>query len=219
MPSCKFIQRANEGASARFNAAVKEIDWIRIGNAAIPSASRVVRVAEQEAAAAGPQMMGGEMPMGGEMMGGDYRGGEMPMGGEMMMGGEFGGVPQVDPDPGEGRYINKDYTMLEEGKLRSVMQDTASVSPEDAYLVVAKRIPVRMRLKVDQRKLVKLLLECANSELTLEVRQVRVNPEDDGSRRGGMFPGMGPMMGGGPEAGMLNRRQRGSAEEDKTFSL
>ena len=174
----QVIQRANENATARFNAAVKEIEWIRIGKKAIPSAGRITRVTGADAG----DMMGGD-PMG------DPRTQEMPgafedysrdeMGGMDGMG--LGGAGATGPDPGEGRYVDKDYKKLDEGKLRTVMQSTESVAPEDAYLVVAKRVPVRMRLKVDQRKLHQLLVECANSELTIEVRELRVNPADSTS--------------------------------------
>ena len=40
---------------------------------------------------------------------------------------------------------------------------------------------MRLRLSIDQRQLPRLLIACANSELTVEVRQVRLNPTDDGS--------------------------------------
>lgn len=210
----QIIQRANANSSARFNAAVKEIEWVRIGNQAIDSAGHITRITEQ-AAGQGMMGMGMEMGMGmrGEMPGGEMMGPPPGYEGGEMMGGEFQ-VAQVSPDPGEGRYISKDYSMLEAGKLRGVMQDTASVSPEDAYLVVAKRIPVRMRLKVDQRKLNKLLVECANSELTLEVREVRVNPSDDGSSQAGFGYQRSPR-----EGEFQGRNPRGtSLGDDKTFS-
>jgi hypothetical protein len=47
-----------------------------------------------------------------------------------------------------------------------------------------------MRLIVDQRKLPKLLAECANSRLPVEVRQVRVNRQGGGGGGGGMDYGM-----------------------------
>ena len=38
-----------------------------------------------------------------------------------------------------------------------------------------------MRVRMDQRYLSRLLIECANAPLTLEVRQVRINPNTSGS--------------------------------------
>jgi hypothetical protein len=67
---------------------------------------------------------------------------------------------------------------------------------------------VRMRFIMDQRKLNRLLAECGNSKLPLEVRQVRVNrAEGQASMSGGMVGGSGygegygggmPGGGGGP---------------------
>jgi hypothetical protein len=40
-----------------------------------------------------------------------------------------------------------------------------------------KMMPIRLQLSVDQRKLPDLLVECANSSMPVEVRQLRLNPE------------------------------------------
>ena len=74
-------------------------------------------------------------------------------------------------DPAEKRYVDKNYQPLAGEALRAAMTST---DPEDAYLAVAKRMPVRMRFQMDQRAIPRLLLACSNSPLTIEVRQVRV---------------------------------------------
>lgn len=171
----QVIQRTNADATARFNATVKEIEWLRIGKKAIRSDGRIIRVGDEETAGGA----GGEMAFR-EREGGSERMSEFERRDGPMREGEMMDAVAQDPDPGEGRYVDKDYKELEPGKLRDAMKSSDSVAPEDAYLLVAKRIPVRMRLKVDQRNFHRLLLECANSELTIEVREVRINPEDDG---------------------------------------
>jgi hypothetical protein len=70
-----------------------------------------------------------------------------------------------------------------------------SRSPEDALLAVAKRMPVRIRVGIDQRKLNVFLAQCGNAKLPLEVRQVRINRPP--APVGGMG-GYGMMAGGGP---------------------
>jgi hypothetical protein len=75
-----------------------------------------------------------------------------------------------------------------------------SSQPGDAFLVVAKRMPVRMRVQMDVRKLPLFLCECANSNLPVEIRQVRINAPA-GTGGGGMRGGGGGMLGGG--GGML----------------
>jgi len=54
-----------------------------------------------------------------------------------------------------------------------------------------KRIPVYMKLFMDQREVPSLLMECANSSLPVEVRQLRINPS-----KGGAVGGRGAAAGG-----------------------
>jgi hypothetical protein len=78
-----------------------------------------------------------------------------------------------------------------------------------------KRMPIRMTLYIDQRKIAKLLVECANSAMPIEVRRVRFKPNEGtvvqfGSQGGGggqPAAPAGPAMnfgggggGGGPAA-------------------
>ena len=80
-----------------------------------------------------------------------------------------------------------------------------STTPEDALLAVAKRMPVRIRVAIDQRKLNVLLAQCGNSKLPVEVRQVRINRPPaavgasgmGGGGYGGGMPGGGEGGGGG----------------------
>jgi hypothetical protein len=51
-----------------------------------------------------------------------------------------------------------------------------------------------MRLVIDQRKIPKLLVECGNSPLTVEVQQMRVNPAGGSRGRGGEEAGMAPAL-------------------------
>jgi hypothetical protein len=113
------------------------------------------------------------------------------------------------PDPADRRYVDTKNEPLEASRLRSAMQ---SASKDDAFLVVAKRMPVRMRFKMDLMKLPLLMVNCANSELPFEIRQVRINApagqaggsygsmDGGGGPRGG--PSMGGMGGGGSGMGM-----------------
>ncbi len=93
-------------------------------------------------------------------------------------------------DPANGRYVDANYKPLTGDELRTKMK---SDSPDDATLVVAKRIPVRMRFLVNQRNLQSLLAECGNANLMLEIRQVRIGNTTPATVGGGM--GMGSGMG------------------------
>jgi len=73
-------------------------------------------------------------------------------------------------------------------------------------VTVAKRIPVRIRLQMDQRQVHRLLVECANSPLTFEVRQLRLNPT--GISRTGFGGGREAAFAGEGAAGGLFARSR-----------
>ncbi|MFI4874713.1 MAG: hypothetical protein ACIALR_05225, partial [Blastopirellula sp. JB062] len=128
---------------------------------------------------------------------------------EMMMaemdnpyGDGMGGGAMVLFDPAQFRYVDKDYKKIDAETLKTAMtQPTA----EDYYLAVAKRLPVRMRMTIDQRKIDKLLVECGNADLTLEVRQLRLNPTT-GSGMGG---GYGGGLGGGYQGGFESESYMG----------
>ena len=116
----------------------------------------------------------------------------------------------VRGDPGEGRYVDRNYQPLTATQLRSSI---SSDSPEDAYLAVAKRMPIRMRLTMDQRRITRLLVECANSQLTVEVRQVHVTAQhfegDPGTQGDEGGVGDFPWAGGGDDQA---HRRRGDAD-------
>ncbi|TVS08401.1 MAG: hypothetical protein EA424_28645, partial [Planctomycetaceae bacterium] len=212
-----IIRNTNEGAESRHEAVVKTIESILIGPSAVGRAGQITRLG----GAAGMGGMGGmgmEGSMdeyggygdeyggygeeGGGMMGGGMMGGGMMgggMGGSMMGNGMegddmMGARSPASRDPANFRYVDNEYTPLPAQRLRDAM---AAGSPEDAFLVVAKRMPVRLRLLVDQRRIHRLLAQFGNSALPVEIRQVRVNPPTGGGGMGGGFDEEGGGLGGG----------------------
>lgn len=215
-----IIRQTNDKAESRHEAVVKTIETILIGRHAPPRAGQVIRL--------GGGGMGGGMPgMDAGMPGGDMYGSAgapgmdagsgsampaagMPAGGAEAMtapGGDAGmpgmpgmpGMGAVSLDPAEGRYVDNQYQALKADTLRSALRAETTA---DAFLVVAKRMPVRMRLVVDERKLPRLLAQFGNAFLPVEVRQVRINRGKDAG--GGGFDMMnmgGGMMGGSPGMG------------------
>jgi hypothetical protein len=175
----QVIATVNGEAKQPFQAVIREINELAIGRAAST-------LGGGDSLAGGGDSSG--MLGGAGLMGslGDDEGDDMGSGG--MMGG--GGTPSVSPDPADMRYVDVNYEPMDAVSLRTKM---ASSSPDDAYTTVAKRIPVRMNLKMDQRKIPLLIAECGNAALMIEVRQVRINPKS-GAGMGG--PGMGGGMGG-----------------------
>ncbi|HEV7281272.1 MAG TPA: hypothetical protein VGN57_13795 [Pirellulaceae bacterium] len=194
----EMIRRTNGDADAYYEAIVKEIQFIRIGAVAVRSDAMITPLVP----AAG--MMGGSgdlsgMPseeLGGS--GGDPYAQSGGYGSEGMPGGDMGPGSgtgaSVELDPAAGRYVDNAYKPLTAEELRSSLTTT---DPTKAYLAVAKRMPVRMRVRMDQRYLNRLLVECANAPLTLEVRQVRINPGTSGAATGAYGGGGGSPYGGG----------------------
>jgi hypothetical protein len=170
----QIIARTNEGATTRHSAAIRKILNIKIGKQAVYSDVTV------------------------ETIGGEGDGSSRRASSESAASDD----PNAIPDPAEGRYVDKNYEPLPAATLRQVMENEGELAPEQAYLAVAKRVPVRMRVSMDQRHIDKLLVECANSELTVEVRQLLINPDYVPSRAsqpgGGGFGDLG--FGGPPRA-------------------
>jgi hypothetical protein len=92
------------------------------------------------------------------------------------------------------RYVDVNYEPISADVLRSSM---GSASPESAYLTVAKRIPIKINVKMDQRKIPVLVTECGNAAMMIEVRQVRINPKASANYGSGGGMGPGGMPGGG----------------------
>ncbi len=193
-----IIAATNEGAEARHDAAIKEIDFVRLGRNALGFVGQVTPIGT-------PKSTGMVGPEGSPVDGGMPASGYPADSGYPSEGGMPGAGGGIAGDPAEGRYVDSQFQPLPAARLREAL---VSQNPQDAILSVAKRMPVRMRFIMDQRKLNRLLAECGNSKLPLEVRQVRVNrAEGQASMSGGMVGGSGygegygggmPGGGGGP---------------------
>lgn len=167
-----IIKRTNGDAMIRAQAAIKEIQYIQIGRDVTPPSQAGFKVVR-------PEPLGDEE--GSANAEEDEYLSEEPTeyGPDIIEGSEL--APPAGPQSSvaikmelvKNRYYNQDYEPIAD--LQTLL---TSVS-------VAKRIPVRMRLLMDQRQISKLLVECANAPLTFEVRQIRFNPKD--SRRLGGF--------------------------------
>jgi hypothetical protein len=77
------------------------------------------------------------------------------------------------PAPDEGRYVGPDGAPLPSG-----------VAQKEQF----KRMPIHLKLMMDQREIPRLLTQCANSPLPVEVRQLRINPESADGKPGKETP-------------------------------
>lgn len=207
----QIISETNGDADARHNAAVKRIEYIKLGREALSPAGRLAgggTMGGSSSASSSSSGYGSSSPPGGSSSygsappGGSSSYGSFPssassgpspsgssvpssqgsaapgtqgLSGPSSLPASGSGVPGGQLDPAEGRYVDKNYMPLPAQRLRAAIR-TDSPKPDDAYLRVAKRMPIRLGMVIDQRKLPALLAACANAPLTLEVRQVRLNP-------------------------------------------
>jgi hypothetical protein len=194
-----IIKKTNGDATAHHEAAIKHLEFVRIGRSAAGQAGQINLLGMAPGA-----MTAGAMPTDGGMAmpSGDGAAPDMaatgsPDGGTAGATGDGYGVSLALRDPAEGRYVDDKYQPLTAARLRGALTSTA---PEDAMLAVAKRMPVRIRVWIDQRRLNLLIAECGNSELPVEVRQVRINRPPAAPGAMGMG-GMGGMSGDGGYGG------------------
>lgn len=199
----KIIAKTNGSINSPHQATIKMIESIEFGKDVMPIRSKVVvpRIATSTAGADGMGMegMGMDMEMGMGMEGdpsmmGEYGEGSYDEMGMGAMGPDGMPLDGAAPNPGDRRYVDKDYRKLSLTDLQAATTDPTS---ENYYLAVAKRLPIRLKLVMDQREIDKLLVECGNADLMVEVRQVRVNAKDTGGTGGDMYGGGGMEMGGG----------------------
>lgn len=231
-------------ASGPYNAAVKEIIQMQVGAEAAKQqpTGRILFLGQR--AAAGGMMGGGLEDEGGGMRGmgggpGAMGYGSMGAMGGMNMEGEggfgrggagAGGVQMTEEMEAQillsGRYLDESgKPIMGAGAAGGADAADASAAPPSgggtgADLVPKtefKRLPILLAVRMDQQKLPKLLVACANAPLPIEVTQVRINPEasmSGGAGGGSGFGGMGRgMMGGGLGRGMMGGGMLGMGDE------
>ena len=202
----RIIAATNGDAKANFQCIIKEIEFIRFGKSAVGKAGTITGASSGMGMGSSMSGYEGDADNGymgtytEEGYGEDMYGGQMGYGGEE--GGGYGGEGPSTPDPANGRYVDANFAPVSGEDLRTKMKEG---EPEDAYFAVAKRVPVRMRFKIDQRRVQEFLAKCGSADLVLEVRQVRLGDTDAAGApgaAGGMYSGgMGMGLGSGIDGG------------------
>jgi hypothetical protein len=163
----RVIEKTNTDAdgnkvSNRYFAAVKRIEALDIGPEFFTPSKRVSAPApgrRPDGPSRGPAVEGGPMVRGGP-----------PPGAVRSMPTTPHASPESSPtaaagDMPDNRYVNAKFEGLK----------SADKPPYEEF----RMMPVRMRLLIDQRKLPKLLVECANSSMPIEVRKLSILPRGD----------------------------------------
>lgn len=157
------IKESNTGATGPHNAAVKRIENILIGQAA--SMQLYAQLNQRVGAAAGGMDGGMGMDSGMSMSGGSGMDGGMSGG---MSGGMDGGsmIARTEDDV---ITLKKHFRYVDDA-------GQPLASDADAPFAQFSRMPVVLRLIVDQRKIPEILVSCANCAMPIDVLRVRLNP-------------------------------------------
>lgn len=231
-----IIRETNSGATSYYNAPIKRIESLQIGQEAavslLAAQTRLFGAGMYAAGAMGPGAPGEGTGLGGMMtMPGMAPG--MPMGSPMFPGmgssmyypSEYGpggpeggpgmGMPGMPGMPGAGAGA----TVSREEMIRQRLTHFRYVDKEGKPLAADaphpfaefKMMPVRMLLFMDQRRIPRLLVNCANSPMPVQVRVVSLRPGQGRQVNLGLatgpsgspYPGMGGMMGMGGGPGLM----------------
>ena len=164
------IRKVNGEAATNDLAVIKEIDYVAFG--------REARAKLGELAEADKRLGGAKVPVIGESS-------EFGVGSEFASYGrgaassvsEDGFDINADPSPFHGRYVNSNQEAITAETVRTTLN--GSELPEDNLeLIVAKRVPFRLAVEMDERKINEFLAYCANSPFSFEVQQIRINKHD-----------------------------------------
>ena len=155
-----IVARVNQDATIRENAAIQAIITLQVGQEAAAGSNTTGRLYRPE----GDEGLDGGDDFGSSDDGGSSAGAAAP-----------GEEELVDAELLVNRYLDR------EGNAIANWQEAG---PE------YKRIPVRMTVRIDQRRIIDFLVACANQPLTVEVDQVRINVDQQESTTGFGRPNM-----------------------------
>ncbi len=161
----RVIKSVNGTANANDLASIKEIDHIAFG--------REARTQLGELTPFDPRLAGIDLVVEGSDMGEPGDMSEEDAGDEDDETTDDG-FNTLSFKPYHGRYVNPNFEPLHADTVRDVLRSTEM--PEDNLeLIVAKRVPFRIALKMDERKIPEFLAACANSPFSFEINQIRLN--------------------------------------------
>jgi hypothetical protein len=178
----RIVAKVNEGADANDLAAVKKIDHILLGREAwldqekteiaapnIPVDNPLENKKKGKSKKKDPEM--GKVVKNAKRDTGSVNRGVRS---KKAQGFDF----NANRDPSHGRYVNEDYYPVSFDVIAKGV--TANTLTKEASLTVAKRVPVRVAVVMNEKRIGEFLAACANSALAFEVRLVRINRHTPG---------------------------------------
>jgi hypothetical protein len=115
--------------------------------------------------------------------------------------GAAGAVSYVGKVPYHNRYVDVNFEPIDGDVVRQVIEGTA-LPETNLELIVAKRVPVRIALRMDERRIPDFMAACANSPFAFEIQQVRWNKHKPGGEEIAFDGGAGTGDGGNSLGGM-----------------
>lgn len=222
----KNIKEINGGSTSNDTSVIRTIDHVVFGREAIIQLGELLQVDARlggGVAAAGGAMGGPGMAFdddGEDDMSSIYQGRQMAPGG---MGGAV--ALSADSISYHNRYVDPNFESISATEVKAVLGG-AALPEKNLELIVAKRVPFRIAVEMDERKINEFIAICANSEFVFEVNQLRVNrhtanemiefnggaaASNSGGTGGGMSGGMGMAGGMGGMSGGMGMGMNGSS--------
>ncbi|MEL7500639.1 MAG: hypothetical protein AAFN77_23805 [Planctomycetota bacterium] len=197
------IRDINGNSNANDLSVIKQIDHIAFGREAVKQLGELTAPDPRLAPSANPDE--DAMAPGGRsdpMLGGaddrDY-GSDDP--GDGRGGGSgFGSynVAAIGLPPFHRRYVDLNLNPITSKKVLEVIR-AKELPTDNLELIIAKRVPVRIALKMDERRISDFMAACANSPFAFEIQQVRINKHEPGGEEiplGGFGEGEENKLGG-----------------------
>ena len=159
------IRAINGGANANDLATIKRLDHVVFGREARTQLGEIAQIDKRLALAKSAQGIVGEMAYGEAMQ--SYGDGSTDGTGTAF---DING----HRIPYHGRYVDPSFEPIGSDEVFNVIAGN-TMPAANLELIVAKRVPFRIAVKMDERKIPAFIAQCANSAFVFEVNQVRIN--------------------------------------------
>ena len=166
----RVVKEVNGDVKENDLVSIQRIDHVFTGLPAISTSPKVMRIQIDQEQNAGGARSRGRGGMGDVAGGRDKRGSRTVTN---TTGSKSKFKPEASSDPIHGRYVNNNFEPMSEAEIRKAAK--AAKLEADPEYSVAKRIPFRLGVVMDEREIDNFLAMCANSPFAIEVRQIRIN--------------------------------------------
>lgn len=173
----KIIRGINGNSTANDLSLIKRIDHIAFGREAVKKLGELTQPDRALALGDGEEDAdSGFNDLG--MAGLDKGKGEV--GGAVEQG--YGSLEGTKVPPFHNRYVDLNLEPLDFRKVTEIIKGE-TIPDKHLELIVAKRVPVRIALKMDERRIADFMAACANSPFAFEIQQVRINKHEPGGEK------------------------------------